>query len=574
MAIPGIASPTIDVVLPSWIPGSYNIQDPSRTVRDVRARGADAGPSLPVERIDKARWRVTTQGLTSVEVTYIVYGHRMENDWLDVTPEHLFLNAAVCLPYVDGRKDEPYELALILPPDWKVFTELAPVGPSPARFRARDYDELVDSPVDCGTPVELQTTAAGVPHRIVLCGHGGNYEAHRLEEDVRRIAEASIRLFGESPVAHYTFFYHLNDIPDGGLEHRFSSSMVVPRSCFKPESLYRHFLLVTAHEYLHLYNVKRLRPKVLGPFDYTRENYTRLLWAMEGTTDYYAHLILRRAGLVGPAKTLERLAKEVAVYLKTPGRAVLDLETASFQTWVDLYRWYEETPNQSVSYYRKGLLVSLCLDLEIRHRTENRQSLDTVFRSLWREFGAPGRGLEEDGLEPALERYTGLELAPFFAKYVRGTEEIDFGAFARYAGLSFGEKPRPSEPEEDEPAGHLSVEFEEHRGSVRLTQVLDGGAGRRAGLSPGDEVVAMNGERVHFADFTKRLESFPAGSEVTFSVFRRGWLTSVKGSMGKAPPEKYQFSPVANATPLERAIYEEWLAAKWEAPKAEPSSPT
>jgi len=562
------SNPTFDLVLPSWVPGSYEIKEYSRNLQDFTARAAEGGAPLRVERVDKARWRVHSAGAAEVEVVYSVYGHGMITEGFDVTPEHLFVNAALGLPYVDGRRDEPYDVTLEVPPGWKIYTELARVGELPPRFRAHDYDELVDSPIDCGTPVELGFHAQGVPHRIVLCGQGGNYEAHRLEEDHRRIAEAAIRLFGGSPVRHYTFFYHLSDVSDGALEHANSNSAVLPRTTFRPLSDYHRSLWIASHEYFHVYNVKRIRPAALDPFDYTREMYTKLLWAMEGTTDYYGLLLLRRGGILSPTKYLEKLAGEAHRHLALPGRRVRGLEESSLLAWVDLYKPTEEFRNRSVSYYLKGLLVSFCLDLEIRQRTENRASLDTVLRALWDRYNRDGRGVGEDELAPIASAAVGVDLAPFFARYVTGTDEIDFDAFARYAGLTFGAKPKTPDPEDDGEAGWLGLEYEEHQGRVRVTSVLDGGPARRAGASPGDEIVAIDRGRVGHAEFTKALQRLPPGTSVSLSVFRRGWLTDLSLTTGTPPPEKHQFTPVEAPSPLARSIYESWLEAKWEpAPK-------
>ena len=418
--IDGLTGPTFDLVLPVWVPGSYHVLDYSRFVDGLTARVPSDGRSVPVERVDKSRWRVTTGGAASIEVQFSVYAYQMVTEGIDVTADHFFVNAALGLPYVDGRKDEPYEVAIRVPSDWKIYTELPEVGTSPPRFQARDYDELVDSPIDCGHPVDLGFIAAGIPHRVLFCGRGGNYEAHRVEEDLRKITEAQIRLFGESPVRHYTFFVHLNDISDGALEHLNSNSAVLPRTAFRPHSDYLRFLAVASHEYFHLYNVKRIRPKALMPFDYTREVYTKLLWAMEGTTDYYGYLMLRRAGVVFPSKHLEKTAEMAHLYLATPGRLVRSLEESSYLAWIDLYKQMEESRNRSVSYYLKGLLVSLCLDLEIRARTENKASLDTVLQTLWTGFGRPGRGIGEDEFLPVVSEATGIDLAPFFARYVSG----------------------------------------------------------------------------------------------------------------------------------------------------------
>ena len=231
----GLPDPTIDLVLPTWVPGSYHILDYAKFLGPLRAVRPSDGAVVPVERVDKTRWRVASAG-APVEVLYQVYGHALVTEGFDVTPEHLFLNAALGLPYVDGHQEDPYEVVLHVPSEWRVYTELARVAESPTRLRARNYDELVDSPIDCGQPVELGFHADGVPHSIVLCGTGGNYEPHRLEEDLRKIVEAAHRIIGEPPSPHYTFFYHLTDVRDGGLEHTSSNSCVIPRNMFQPAS--------------------------------------------------------------------------------------------------------------------------------------------------------------------------------------------------------------------------------------------------------------------------------------------------------------------------------------------------
>jgi predicted metalloprotease with PDZ domain len=559
----GVASPTVDLVLPSWVPGSYVILNYSRGFRDLAARRAPDGAALKTVRADKARWRIETQGASRVHVDYTVYGHQLVTEGFDLTPEHLFVNAALCLPYVDGHLSEPATVALDVPAEWTVVTELEELAGTPPRYRAKNYDELVDSPIDVGRPVVLTIRPAGIPHRICLCGEGGNYEAHTLEDDISKIVQAAVALVGESPLSRYTFFYHLSNVPDGGLEHASSTSCVIARTTFRPPEAYRHFLSLTAHEYLHLYNVKRIRPKVLGPFDYTRENYTRLLWWMEGTTDYFTYLVLRRAGLYTPAQFLEQRAKVVKEYLETPGRNRISLEESSLITWVDYYQPFEETPNQSVSYYRKGDLVSMCLDLEIRHRSEGRASLETVLRLLWKEYGKVGRGLEEDELLPVVNRATGLDLTSFFDRFVRGTEELDLPAYARHAGLVLAPKAkRPDEAEEPEP-GDLGVAVEDVGGLARVRHSFVGRPGRAAGLTPGDEIIALNGAKVLYADLGKTLEKFPAGTPVEVTVFRRGYLHRVPLTTGTAPPPKWAFTSADSPSELERKVYESWVGTAW-----------
>ncbi|MGA8710436.1 MAG: M61 family metallopeptidase [Thermoplasmata archaeon] len=559
----GVTSPTLDLVVPSWVPGSYVIVNYVRGFRDLVARSQPHGASLPVDRIEKARWRIRTGGATGIRVEYTVYGHQLITEGFDLTPDHLFLNAALCLPYVDGYLADPVALELDVPTDWKVVTELEEVARSPPRYRAPNYDSFVDSPVDAGRPVVLTVHPGGIPHRICLCGPGGNYDAHTLEQDVTKIVEAAMALVGDTPLSRYTLFYHLTDQRDGGLEHATSASCVIDRNTFQPGDAYRNFLGLTAHEYLHLYNVKRIRPKVLGPFDYTRENYTRLLWWMEGTTDYFTYLVLRRGGLFTPEQFLRQRADLVKTYLETPGRNRISLEDSSLITWVDLYQRFEETPNQSVSYYLKGDLVSMCLDLEIRHRTETHASLETVLRLLWKEYGKPGIGLEEGELLSVTNRATGLDLSRFFERYVRGTEELDLPGYARFAGLVLAPKPKRPDEVDDPVPSDLGVVVEDSDGLARVRHSFAGRAGQAGGLTPGDELVAMNGVKVTYAGFEKALERFPAGSPVELTVFRRGFLQKLPVTMGSPLPRRYALTPMESPTDLARKVYESWVGTSW-----------
>ncbi len=572
LTVDGVGPGPVEVVLPSWIPGSYWIQDKVRNLSDLRANPTGAPGPLSVRRLAKDRWRVDPGGHGSIEIRYSVYGNEVRSGLLDVTPEHLFLSSGFVLPFVEGRRNEPHDVALVVPPEWTVHTELPEVGRHPSTFRAADFDELIDSPIDAGRPETFTIHPAGIPHHIVLCGAAGGYEPHRLQEDLGKIVEAAIRMFGESPVPSYTFFYHFTDSPGNGLEHARSNSCVFPFTIFRPESAYRYFLRVTAHEYLHLYNVKRIRPTALQPFDLTREGYTRLLWAMEGTTDYLSLLTLLRAGRIGPARYLTTVADEVRMYRDRPGRLHQSLEESSLAAWVDFYRYFEETPNRSISYYLKGDLVSLCLDLHIRHETASQHSVESAWRELWRSHGRELRGVEEDELERLLGRSTGLDLGRFFDDHVRGTGEVDFETYFGFAGLSLEPPPKTRKADDDADAGSLGIDVEPSGGLARITVVRDGGPGRRAGLSPGDEIVAFDGGKVTFDQLSKALERAPAGTKVDVSVFRRSRLRTIPVVLGEAPAKELRLGPAKSATPDAKKLYESWLGEAWSPPK--PSEPT
>jgi predicted metalloprotease with PDZ domain len=571
----GVSSRTLDLVLPSWVPGFYVIFDFSRAIRDLTARREPSGASLATERVGTARWRISTDGASRVHVDYTVYGHQLSTaQEFDLTPQHMFLNPGVCLPYVDGHLSEPATVALDLPADWTVITELEEVSRVPPKYRARNYDDLVDSPIDAGRPVVLTVRPNGIPHRISLCGEGGNYDPRTLEEDISRIVESSVALFGDvPPIPRYTFFVHLTSGPEDGLEHASSTSIVTDRNGFRPAQSYRDFLYLAAHEYFHLYNVKRIRPKVLGPFDYTRENYTRLLWWMEGATRYFSYLVLRRAGVLTAAQYLNQCAKTIEEYLHTPGRNRISLEESSLLAWIEYEQPFEDTPNQSVSYYTKGDLVSMCLDLEIRHQSETRSSLETVLRLLWNEYGKVGRGLEEDELLPIVNRATGLDLGPFFDRYVRGTEELDLAAFVRYAGLVLAPKPKGADEKDEPEAGDLGIAVEDAGGLARVRYSFSGRPGHAAGLTPGDEVIAINDVKVTYANLDQALERCPAGTPLDLTVFRRGYLHRVSLVTGALPPRKYALTPLDSPSELARKVYESWIGTKWVPRPTLPSDP-
>jgi predicted metalloprotease with PDZ domain len=556
--------PDIELVAPVWTPGSYLVREFARLFRGVQATAED-GKVLPVVKVRKNRWKVSKGKGTSFSFSYRVYCHDISVEGIDVSEEHLYFNGAALFVYPEAAKDLPLELVVHLPSGWKPYTELAEVGRDPPRFRAANLDELIDSPFDAGHPTELTVRPAGVPHRILLCGRG-IFSPHRVEEDLGKIVEATYRMFGELPMSRYTFFFHLNETWDGGLEHLAGTAITTPSTIFRPKKDYEDFLAVAAHEYFHLFNVKRIRPKVLGPFDYERENYTRMLWAMEGTTDYYTPLLLRRAGLYTPKRFLESLGERIKRLKETPGRNHQSLEEASFDSWIDLYRRHEETRNISISYYLKGDLVSACLDLEIRGRTANQRSLDDVMRHLWKEFGKKGVGIPEGDWAKEAEKVSGLDLGAFFDKYVRGREEIDFGTFLRHAGLLLEGK--EEEGEGDEPpelGGYLGVEFKREGDRSRVSFVLDGGPARRAGVTVGDEIVAVDGYRATHDSMGELLKRFPPGQKVDLALFRRGQLRTLEVTLGKAPPSKWVVKPDLAALEPARKLLESWMETTWDA---------
>jgi predicted metalloprotease with PDZ domain len=380
-------------------------------------------------------------------------------------------------------------------------------------------------------------------------------------------------IFGELPYDRYVFILHLTDRPRGGLEHENSNTSGVDRMTFQPDKKYEDFLALEAHEFFHTWNVKRLRPLVLGPFDYTKENYTTLLWAMEGLTSYYDHLVLARAGLISEERYREFLAETITKLRQQPGRFQLSLAQSSFLTWIKLYKQDANWMNTGVSYYLKGELLGLALDLAIRDRTRGRRSLDDVMRALFARYPFPGPGIPEphtagrDGWRETLEQATGLRWRDFWRAYVEGTEEIDFERYVRKVGWRLRPVLRDDKAEEKAKKGEyvdagawLGVEPKEVERRLRAQYVLVGSPALAAGLAPEDELVALDGYQLKDKEaLEKRLRERRAGDRATLHIFRRGELVPLHVTLAAPPPEKWALEEDERATARAQALRRAWL---------------
>src|SRR5688572_4660445 len=430
------------LVMPVWTPGSYLVREFARHVQDFSAADA-GGRALRWEKTNKNTWRIVTAGAREWRASYRVYANELTVRTNQLNSDHAFWNNAALLMYLEGFLNAPSTLHIQAPQPWKVATGLPAAGKN--TFRAENFDVLYDSPVEVSNFKTISFTVKNVPHRIVIDGEG-NYDPERMKRDVQKIVETSVELMGgEIPYRDYTFILHLGANTGGGLEHLNSTALGFPRFGFKiqtgdratsasptasgtPERDYRGFLSLVSHEFFHLWNVKRIRPDVLGPFDYTQENYTKMLWVAEGITDYYADLFLRRTGLITEGEFLTATARSIQTLQNTPGRQEQSLEESSFDTWIKFYRPDENTINSQVSYYDKGAIVSLLLDLEIRKRSNHAKSLDDVLRYLYTEFFKKNRNYGPADFQKASELMAGASLEDFFSKYVRGKEELNYNA--------------------------------------------------------------------------------------------------------------------------------------------------
>lgn len=560
ITVTGLEQAACTFLLPTWTPGSYLIREFARHVQAFSAVDEN-GQALPWRKTAKDAWEVDCAGATTVVVTYQVYAHDLTVRTSHLDASHGYFNGANVFMLLEGAREVAVTLAIEPYPGWEIATPLDPLPGSTNHFRADDFDHLIDCPTEIGTHRVVTFEALGKPHRIAFYGHG-NEDLERLARDTQKIVVAAGAIFGGLPYAHYLFIIHALDGRGGGLEHRNSSSNAVVRWSFGDEEHYREQVLaLLAHEFFHVWNVKRIVPQGFLEYDYRRENYTRLLWVMEGWTSYFELLILRRAGLWTARDVLVELARRILRHRQTPGRHVQSLETASFDAWIKFYRPDENTQNTSISYYLKGALVACLLDLEIRHRTDGAHALDDVMRTLWFDYAAQGRALPEASFQAIVEGVVGQSLDDFFARYVRGVDELPFGEALGHVGLDLRLAYKPSKNQRliEAPRAALGLRVLENEGRTEVETVFTGGACEYADIAPGDELLALDGFRVREATILDRLDERQPGDQVTLTLFRRDELRQVTVTLGPRAFDHADIVPLAEADAAPRARYEQWL---------------
>ena len=493
------------VSLPVWIPGSYLVREFAKNLQGLRATQGRRKPVLT--QLDKCSWLVECTPGQPLVLNYQVcaYDNSVRTAWLDA--ERGFFNGtSVCLR-VEGQTESPHAMEIVAPahvdgdsPRWSCATALVPLKADKYGFGsyiASGYDELADSPVEMGAFWSADFEACGVPHRFVVAGAAASFDGDRLIADTKAICEAEMRFWhgdkvgkrggAKPPIDRYVFMLNVVDDGYGGLEHRHSTALICNRRDLpqlgekkKQPDGYTTLLGLISHEYFHTWNVKRMRPAEFARYDYSQENYTQLLWFFEGFTSYYDDLLLRRAGRIDDAAYLRLLNKTINQVMQTPGRLVQPVADASFDAWVKYYRQDEQTPNSTVSYYTKGALVALCLDLTLRH--EGKGSLDDVMRLLWTKSN--GGPISEDDIAAALEAVGGRSYALELARWVHSTEELPLSQLLRVHGIATLEDP-------SQPAQALGLRVAEANGGVQVKVVLRGGAAEKAGFCANDEWIGV-----------------------------------------------------------------------------------
>ncbi len=563
--------------MPAWTPGSYLIRDFARHVVLLEAHAGKL--RVGVEKRDKHTWQVAPCA-GELTLRYEVYAWDLSVRGAHLDTTHAFFNGSSVFLYAHGRETEACEVDIAPPDDdlyrdWRVATSMPRAANTPpwgfGTYRAANYEELIDHPVEIGRFTLAEFTAEGVPHAIAITGRH-DADMTRLTRDLAKVCAQQIRFFA-NPAPMTSYLFQVTALGDGygGLEHRASTSLICRRSDLPRtgedgvSESYRTFLGLASHEYFHNWNVKRIRPAAFAPPDLAHENYTRDLWVYEGITSYYDDLMLRRAGLITQAEYLRLLAEGITRVLRTPGRQRQSIADSSFDAWIKFYRPDENTPNAVVSYYAKGALVALALDLSLRLRTDKRCSLDDVMRALWTRYGMTGTGVPEGELERVASELSGQDLRAFFDAAVRGTGDPPFEALLGPFGISFQLRAAESDDDKGGTAAKQPARERAVLGArvasgaeTKLVHVYTGGAAHKAGLSAGDLLVAINGLRIA-GNLDKLLTRHAPGERVQCHAFRRDELMTFTVTLDAAPLDTCVLTLSDNADDKARSQRDAWL---------------
>ncbi|MCP4444833.1 MAG: M61 family metallopeptidase [Myxococcales bacterium] len=555
---PAPANQVVELSMAVWTPGSYLVREYARHVEDIRAAAGD-GAHLAISKTRKNRWSVTTGANPGLVVEYKLYCNELSVRTNFVDSDNAVINGAPTFMRMveDGQRAATVEL--VLPEEWQdAVTGLDAANPGVANtFQAKNYDELVDSPLIAGRELLVQTfDIEGVTHHVAHLGDVSQWDTEEALADIEQLARAEALFWNVLPYEHYHF---LNVVlgGGGGLEHLDSTLVMAKPFRTRTRSGYRNWLGLVAHEFFHTWNVKRLRPKSLGPFDYENEVHTRSLWVAEGITSYYDDLLLRRAGLLDEKQYLEKLSGQIRALQTTPGRRVQPLAQASYDAWIKYYRSDENSPNTATSYYTKGAVVAFLLDVEIRVASGGKKSLDDLMRLMHERYSGDV-GYTPSDFRGAASEVAGVDLEAFFAHAVDSTAELDYGPATSYFGLTLEDR-EPSEPEEedsedDDPAAHLGLQMS----GSHVSRVLRETPAYNAGFNAGDEIVAIDGYRLS-GSLASLLGQFRPEQKLSITIARRGRLRVIEAIAGKTPKELWGLSVDESRSLLQKRRYEQWI---------------
>ena len=500
MNISGLAKDYVDVKMPVWTPGSYLVREFEKSVEEFKATAG--GKQARVEKVRKNTWRIFSAKAAEIKINYRVYAFEISVRTPFIDESHAFLSSTGIFMHPDGMIKSPSTVKIIPFNTWsKVSTGLEPVAGQQFTYRASDFDILYDSPIEVGNQDIFEFNAAGVRHEVAMYG-GGNYDKEKLKVDMAKIVEEITAVYGENPNKHYTFIVHNFLRGGGGLEHLNSTTLGATRNAYNTEAGYKGFLALVAHEYHHLWNVKRLRPIALGPFDYDNENYTANLWVAEGFTSYYENKYMHRAGFNDDATFVNDLAGAIGTVINTPGAKYQSAASSSYDAWIIGYRPNENSKNNSISYYSKGEVIGILMDLEIINATKGAKSLDDVMKAMYLQCKTLKRGYTDAEFKAMVEKISGISFTNFWAKYVNGVDDAEYVKYLGYAGVDVTtENATPNKPVSGA-AGQLT-----NNGTISVSSITRNSAAWVAGLNVNDEIISLDNISVNDALANIRLKS-------------------------------------------------------------------
>ncbi|MGV3509248.1 MAG: M61 family metallopeptidase [Sphingobacteriaceae bacterium] len=560
MNIKGIKEKHIDVKMPVWAPGSYLVREFSKNIENFSAKSASNGP-LQHTKTNKNTWRITTNN-QNISINYRVYAFELSVRTSFVDASHAFLSPSGLFMYPEGQITSSSTVTIKPYKGWsKISTGLDPVKGKTNTFFAPDYDILYDSPFEVGNHDTFEFEASGVKHEVAMYG-GGNYNKAQLTADMTKIIEAETAVFKENPNKRYVFIVHNTLSGGGGLEHLNSTVLGAIRLGYESEDSYKGFLGLVAHEYFHLWNVKRLRPKALGPFDYSNENYTTNLWIAEGFTAYYDNLMLRRTDIYSPGKYLDEITSDINTVENQPGNRIQPVSEASFDAWIKYYRPNENSRNSTISYYNKGALIGMILDLEILGATKGEKRLDDVMKAMYDEYyKKQKRGYTDAEFKAMAEKIAGRSLDEIYNKYVNGTEPISFNSYLGHAGLYLVNENNGRQ----NPSLGIATAIKD--GKVIITYVARESAAWNDGINVNDELIAIDDYRMTGAadskgvnDITKAIASKKVGEKIKVTISRDGLIKTLDVKLTAANSARYRIEADKNATVEQLAIRQKWLS--------------
>ncbi|MDF5734911.1 MULTISPECIES: M61 family metallopeptidase [unclassified Nostoc] len=542
-------SPILDLKLPVWTPGSYLVREYAKNLQDFVAFAEDK--PLPWRKISKNHWQIDKIDVSELTVRYRIFANELSVRTNHLDPSHGYFNGAALFFRIPGCENRPIRITIVPPRrEWQVTTALPPIAEETNTFLAGDFDTLVDTPFEIGLHQLYKFEVLGKPHELAIWGQG-NFQTQRLIADIQKIVQVEAKMFGGLPYERYVFLLHLFSQAFGGLEHKNSCSLIYHRFGFRAQDKYDRFIQLVAHEFFHLWNVKRIRPKALEVFDYDQENYTPSLWFCEGTTSYYDLLIPLRAEIYDVKSYLNNLGKEITRYEMTPGRKVQPASESSFDAWIKLYRPDANSGNSQISYYLKGEMVSLLLDLLIRSTHDNQRSLDDVMLKMWQQFGQAEIGYTPEQLQEVIESVAGINLTDFFKRYIDGIDDLPWNQYLKPFGLQL------VADQQEEP--YLGVRINTENGREIIKFVETGSPAQIKGIDAGDELLAIDGIKVMGNSLSDRLKDYQPNDTIEVTVFHQDELRTYSITLASPHPTRYQVKPLEHPDSTQQQNFAGWL---------------